>query len=437
MKRTFRKGGIHPPEHKELTEWKAIEVLPPPPLLYIPLSQHTGAPASLKVSPGDSVAMGALIGEASGYVSANVHASVSGKVKEIVKRQNHLGAFTDYVVIENDGRDLWAEGRNSSRAYEHLTPDEIRNIIFEAGIVGMGGAAFPTHVKLNPPKEKKIDALIINGSECEPYLTCDHRLMIEKASNVATGILLLKKALGVDKVIIGIEENKFDAYSKMRAIFLSDPSVSVVLLKVKYPEGAEKQLISALLNREVPSGGLPMDVGVVVQNVGTAYATYEAVVMGRPLVERVVTVSGDGVKKKGNYLIRIGTPIQYILEACGVEDGIKKIIMGGPMMGVAISDKMLPVVKGTSGILVMKGAASYEERECVRCGRCIDACPMGLEPTAIARAVKNCEREAYIDLHPMDCMECGSCAYVCPARIELVQYIKQAKLEVIKARQKN
>lgn len=435
--KTFKMGGIHPPEYKCLAEHKAIENLPAPELLYIPVSQHTGAPAKIIVNVGDAVDKGQLIAEAGGYVSANIHSPVSGKIKEIKKIQNLLGSLVDHIVIENDKAERWAAGMNQPRLWEALSAEELRGIVAEAGIVGMGGAAFPTHVKLNPPKEKPIDTLVINGAECEPYLTCDHRLMIERTTGIAAGIIILKKILGAPKVIIGIESNKIDAYNKIKASFTGDDGVDVFLLKVKYPEGAEKQLINAVLRREVLSGGLPMDVGVVVQNAATCFAVFEAVTINKPLIERVVTVSGDGVERPANYQVRIGTPIKHLLDASRIKKSVKRMIAGGPMMGVSFFNVDLPVQKGTSGIVVMSEYHDYLERECIRCGRCISVCPMGIEPTALASAVKNKQVGEYKGLNCMDCMECGSCTFVCPARIPIVQYIKEAKAEVVASRSSN
>lgn len=428
---TFNRGGIHPPEHKELAEGKAIEKFPVPEFLYVPLSQHIGAPAVIKVQVGDTVDKGQVIAEAGGFVSVNMHAPVSGKIKSVVKIQNLLGRMTDHIVIENDGEERWVAGLNKERKQENLTAEELKNIISGAGIVGMGGAAFPTHVKLSPPKEKPIDTLVINGAECEPYLTCDYRLMLERTGGVVGGIKILKKVLSVEKVIFGVESNKTDAFNKIKAQIGNDPSIDAKLLKVKYPQGAEKQLINAVLDREVPSGGLPMDVGVVVHNVATCFAVFEAVTFNKPLIERLVTVSGDGVMKPANYLVRIGTPIKNLLEKSEISKDVKKIIAGGPMMGVAFFDTELPVQKGTSGIVVLKNLPEYVERNCIRCGKCISVCPMGIEPTALACAVKAGVQGGLEELCALDCMECGSCTYVCPARIPIVQYIKQAKAEIM------
>lgn len=428
--KTFKRGGVHPPEYKELAENKAIETFQVPELLYIPVSQHIGAFAGLKVKVGDKVEKGQIIAEAAGYVSTNIHATVSGTVKKIEKIQNILGIMVDHVIIENDKKEEWAAGLNQPQKWEELSVDELLDKILDSGIVGMGGATFPTHVKLKPPPGKKIDALVINGAECEPYLTCDHRLMLEKADGVATGIKIIQKILGVKKVIVGIESNKKDAFNKIRAVFAGDPEVQVELLKVKYPQGAEKQLIDSVLGREVPSGGLPMEVGVVVQNIATCFAIFEAVTMNKPLIERVVTVSGDGVEVPANYLVRIGTPMSALLQKSRIKKKVQKIISGGPMMGVAMFNPELPVLKGTSGIVVLSKIPDFLPRECIRCGKCLQVCPVGLQPTELMKAVKYKLFEDYEKFHITDCIECGSCAFICPARIPLVQYMKEGKLEI-------
>ena len=428
--KTFKRGGVHPKEHKGLTENKAIETLTVPDLLYLPISQHIGAPAKLVVNVGDKVDKGQVVAEAAGYVSTNIHATVSGTIKSVVKIQDFLGRKIDHVVIENDREERWAEGLNKQVAWEVLPVDRLRDIVVDSGIVGMGGATFPTHVKLNPPDGKKIDTLVINGAECEPYLTCDHRLMIERSDGLSKGIKIVQKILGVDRVIVGIESNKRDAYNKLKAKFADDQTVDIWMLKVKYPQGAEKQLISSVLNREVPSGSLPMDVGVVVQNVATCYAIYEAVVLNKPLIERLVTVAGDGVLSPGNYMVRIGTPVRKLLEASKIRDKVAKVISGGPMMGISIFNTDLPVLKGTSGIVVFEKVPDLVPGPCIRCGRCVQVCPLGFVASEISHAVEAGHEDEYEGLHALDCMECGSCAFVCPARRPLVQYVKQAKQEL-------
>ena len=433
--KTFKRGGVHPPEHKELAEDKAIEILPVPDLVYIPVSQHIGAPAKLVVKPGDDVLMGQPVAEPAGYVSTTINSSVSGKVKSIEKIQDLLGRKVDHVVIENDHNDRWVEGMNRPRDWKDLPTERLLEIIVECGIVGMGGATFPTHVKLKPPPDTKIDTLVINGVECEPYLTCDHRLMLEKSKGLAEGVKIVQKILGVKRVVFGIESNKPDAFAKMKEAFKGDPEVEVLLLKVKYPQGAEKQLIDSVLHREVPPGALPLNVGVVVQNVATCYAIYEAVALSKPLVERLVTVSGDGVERPANYMVRLGTPVKNLLETSGLKKKVSKLISGGPMMGISFFNADLPVLKGTSGILAFSKVPNFMPGPCIRCGRCVEVCPLGGLASEIARAVEAGNQEEYEHLHILDCMECGSCTFVCPARRPLVQYVKQAKQEMAIKRQ--
>ncbi len=436
-------GGVHPEENKHFTENSPIEKLPLPKLVYLPLLQHTGKQAKPLLNIGDKVKTGQIIGEADGKISANIHSSISGKVKDLKELPHPLifGRVLTYV-IESDGEDIWDENIKREFVKKEFDSDEIIEKVFKAGIVGLGGAAFPTAVKLSPPKEKVIDTLIINGCECEPYLTNDYRLMIEKPKEIILGALLLKKALEKNnkniRLIFGIEDNKekaigiFDSYKK-------DYNFEVYTLKTKYPQGAEKQLIKAILKREVPSGGLPFDVGVVVQNVGTAYACYEACYFDKPLFERVITVSGNGIKEKKNLLVRIGTQIKDIVEYCGGYVGeIKKVIMGGPIMGVAIYSEDMPIVKGTTGILFFneKEVILEKERDCIRCGRCVEVCPMGLLPTELHKFIKRREFDKARDYSLLDCIECGSCAFICPARIKLVQSFKFGKQEIIKKERK-
>lgn len=430
--RTFR-GGVHPPENKELTSGKKIETIPAPDILIFPLSQHTGAPCKPTVQKGDKVKVGTMIGTSDQFISSPIHSSVSGTVKSIENASHPVVGRFQAIVIENDKEDIKEEPLHSNKEIEKLSAEEIIKIVKEAGIVGMGGAAFPTYVKLSPPKEKKIDTLIVNGAECEPYLTCDHRLMLEKGKEIIEGIKLIKKVLKLEKCIIAIEENKTDAIEKLNTLTVNE-DIEVISLKVKYPQGGEKQLIKSVLGKEVPSGGLPMDVGVVVHNVGTLLAIYEAVHLGKPLYERVITVTGK-VKKSGNYLVRIGTPLKDILNFCEADlDNTGKIILGGPMMGISQQDIETPVVKGTSGILVQNEdeIIKGEEMPCIRCGKCVEVCPAYLLPTQIAKTVKVEKWEDLERYHIKDCMECGSCSYVCPSNIPLVQYIKLGKTKTQK-----
>lgn len=425
---------IHPPEFKELTKHKKIESLPLPKKVVIPLSQHTGAPSEPVVNVGDLVQTGSLIACSKGFISANLHSSVSGKIIAIEDSPHPIIGSFKAIIIESDGEDKKAFS-DPHRDVSNLSREEIINIVKQRGIVGLGGAAFPAHVKLKPPPEKKIDTLIINGAECEPFLTCDHALMLEKSKEIILGIHLIAKALSVKDVIIGIEDNKPDAIEGMgSAIFrvkAEGSRLKVVRLKTQYPQGGEKQLIKTLLNKEVPSGGLPLDIGCVVNNVQTVFAIYEAVYLGKPLYERVITVSGNSVGRPKNLLVRIGTPIKDLLEFCGCDEtSVYKIIMGGPMTGNSQYNLEAPVIKGTSGILVLdKRFKIDDEIDCIRCSRCIDACPVGLMPCMIGLGVKNNRFDIAQSYEPLDCIECGSCGYVCPSKIPLVQLIKLAKVK--------
>ena len=429
-------GGVHPHDKKELSRERPIETAPVPQLLYIPLAQHIGAPCKALVNKGDAVKKGQMVGEAGGFVSAPVHATVSGTVADVRKMPNIFGAQVDTVVIENDGREEWFEGMNAPQDAANLEPDEIKARIVAGGLVGMGGATFPTHVKVSPPKEKPIDTFILNGCECEPYLTADHRLMLEQPEKTVKGAQLLSKAVGARRGIVAIEANKPDAFEKMREAFSGLDGWSVEMMAVKYPQGAEKQLIKALLGREVPSGGLPMDVGALVSNVGTAAAVCDAVTMNRPLIERITTVTGEGIERPANFLARIGTPISLLLEKAGLRPGAKKIILGGPMMGLAQYNPELPVIKGTSGILVLMEAESGEYENCIRCGRCVEGCPVQLVPSELSIACDAGDFDLAMEKNILDCIECGVCTYVCPARRPIVHLIKFGKAELAKRKKR-
>jgi electron transport complex protein RnfC len=418
-------GGVHPPENKN-TEKCAIEVVPPSKRVYIHFSQHTGKPARPLVEKGSTVKIGTKIGESDGFISASIHSSIAGKVIDIAPYAHPVVGSSMCCIIESAENEEWEHDAKEGQNYETMKRDELLNIIEDSGIVGLGGAAFPTHVKLAPPQEKPIDTLIINGCECEPMLTADHRLMLEFPTGIIEGAKIFQKILNAKNLIFGVENNKKDA-----AELLKKEGVDIRLLKTKYPQGAEKQLIKAILNREVPRGGLPMDVGCVVQNVGTSYAAFQAVKFRKPLVDRVITLTGDGVKESKNLLVRIGTPAIDIINFCGgYVSQPKMIVFGGPMMGIAQYTENVPVIKGTSGILVWISAKVEEEGPCVRCAQCVDSCPMGLMPTEIYKFVKNKLFNKAKDLGILDCIECGCCAYACPAKIPLVHYLKYGKSEV-------
>ncbi len=434
MLKTFKLGGVHPAENK-FSANKAIEKLALPKSVFIPVAQHIGAPAQTLVKKGDQVKVGQIIAKAGGFVSANIHSSVSGTVKKVDLATDASGYPKQGIFIDVEG-DEWEEGIiTDDKLVEKFDTDgkAIIDKINAAGIVGLGGATFPTHVKLMPPPGSKAEMLIINGVECEPYLTADHRLMLEKGSELLVGIRILMCALSVDKAYIGIENNKKDAIASLQNLTASDSSIEIVPLKVKYPQGGEKQLIKAVTGREVPSGALPIAVGAVVSNVGTAYAVYEAVQKNKPLIERVVTVTGRSVKNPSNFMVRVGTPVKELIEAAGgLPDDTGKIISGGPMMGKAIASTDVPVTKGTSGILIMPDtdAKRKTSQNCIRCGRCVTVCPMGLEPFLLMtvsekqiwdRAEKDCI---------MDCIECGSCSFTCPADRPLLDYIRLGKGKV-------
>ncbi len=434
---TFR-GGVKPHGEKARSATAEITPLAAPAEVAIPLSQHIGAPAKPCVAPGDEVLLGQTVGEAGGFVSSPVHASVSGKVKAVEPRVGQLGVPVPCVVIENDGQDRAVEVEGLGDDWAAADPKEIKDRVAGAGLVGMGGAAFPTHVKLSPPPAKPIDTVILNGAECEPYLTADHRIMLERPADVLAGLAIVRHVLGAKRVVVGVEENKPDAIGKLREA-AAGSDVEIAVLAKKYPQGAEKQLIDAIAGREVPSGGLPMDVGCVVQNVGTAAAIADAVIRGRPLFERVVTVTGAPVARPANLLIRVGTPVAAAIEACGGDlAGTAKLVLGGPMMGLAQHGATAPVTKGTSGILLL-AAADVDDRQpapCIRCGRCVAACPIHLVPTEIGNLAALGLLEAAEKADALDCIECGSCAFGCPSRIPLVQQIRLGKSGILAARRK-
>jgi electron transport complex protein RnfC len=419
--------GIHPPEFKEFTAEKAIESLPPPEKVMIPLLQHFGKPAKSLVQKGDEVHLGQKIGEGQTLFSASVHSSVSGKVISVEDYNHPGGSPISAVTITNDSQDHPFSEKQATKDPFSLRPDEIRQKVREAGVVGLGGAAFPTAVKLSPPKDKPIETIIINGCECEPLLTSDYRLMLEAPEDILRGAELARIATGAKRVIVGIEDNKKKAFELFQGK-IQNSSAEVSLLKTKYPQGAEKNLIYALLRREVPTGGLPFDVGVVVQNVGTTKAIWEAVSRGKPLYERVISVSGQGIKEPKNILVRIGTPFRNVVEFCGgLKEDADILVMGGPMMGISQWSLDVPVVKGTSGILAWAAPPPSLEYACIRCGRCIENCPMTLVPTQLAKYVKFDDLTSAEKWGVLDCMECGCCQYICPSKIPLVHWMRVGK----------
>ena len=422
--------GIHPAENKTVTGEKQIYQGELPLKVTIPLRQHLGNIAKPVVAKGDTVKKGQLIASADGPVSANIHSSISGKVTDLLNKPHPVYGDCPSILIESDGLDQWVEGLPLERDWKTMTPEEMVSHIKDAGIVGMGGAAFPTHVKLLPVKDGAIDTLIINAAECEPFLTSDHRTMLEYTDQIVAGTEIITKILGVEKVIIGIEDNKNDAFFKLTKAFMGF-NVTVVKVPTRYPQGAEKMLIKTLVGREVPANKRPVHVGIVVQNVATIVAIFDAVTRGIPLIERVVTVSGGAIKEPKNIRLKFGTSFADAINMCG---GFKrvpsKVIMGGPMMGISQYTLEVPVIKGTSGILALskKNVQVGREVACIRCGRCIKNCPMGLNPSMLSTLGER-ERfeEAAEEYYLLDCIECGSCSYNCPAHRNIVHYIKYAK----------
>ena len=432
---TFKIGGVHP-EPNKLTADKKIETLALPQQAVFPLSQHIGAPAVPCVQKGDTVRVGTRIAEPGGFMSAAIHSSVSGKVSKIDTIVDASGLRKPAIFIDVEGDD-WdpAIDRSDKLVLQTTkTREEIIECIKNAGIVGMGGACFPTHVKLCPPKEFTIDTLIINAVECEPYLTADHRLMLEHPDEIIIGVKIILKVLGVDRAVIGIEANKPDAIELMKSKISMVSGIEVMPLQMKYPQGGEKQLIEAVTGRQVPPPpALPASVGCVVQNVGTVFAIYEAVMKNKPLFERIVTVTGKNVKKPCNLKVRMGTPVSQLLEyAGGMPEDTGKLISGGPMMGRPLLDETAPVVKGTSGVLLIpeKDAARREERTCIRCAKCVQACPMGLEPYLLATASESSDWECAEENWIMSCIECGCCQSTCPSRRPLLDWVRLAKNRV-------
>ncbi len=434
MLKTFSLGGIHPPENK-FSAGKKIEALPIPAQVAIPIAQHIGAPAKPIVKKGDQVKVGTLIAESAGFVSANIHSSVSGTVAKIDDIIDASGYKRPAIIIDVEGDEWEATINKSSDLIKEIsaTPEEIIKKIAAAGIVGLGGATFPSHVKLSVPPGKKCEVLILNAVECEPYLTADHQLMMEKGNEIMVGTQILMKALNVDKAIIGIENNKKDAIQHLSQLASSYPGISIEPLKVQYPQGGEKQLIDACIKRQIPSGKLPIEVGAVVQNVGTTVAVYDAVQKNKPLFERVVTVTGKSVSKPSNFLTRIGTSINSLIEAAGgLPEDTGKIVGGGPMMGKALTTTEVPVTKGSSGVLIIKNEEANRKKmqNCIKCGKCISACAMGLEPYLLMTVSQKGVWDRAEQEKIMDCIECGSCSFTCPSQRPLLDYIRLGKGKV-------
>lgn len=437
MSKTFSIGGIHPHDHK-ISINAAIEDFPIMDMAYISVSQHLGAPAEPVVAKGDKVKTGQLVAKSTGFISANIHSSVSGTVTSIEMLPDIFGHLVKHIVIKVEG-DEWEESidRTAQIVREiKLSPKEIIERIAQHGVVGLGGAAFPTHIKLTPPPNKKAEYLLVNGSECEPYLTSDYRIMLEEPEQILIGVKIMMKALGVEASFFGIEENKPEAIKIMsRLASASYPEIKIVSLKKRYPQGGEKQLIDAILKRRVPSMGLPIDTGVVVQNVGTALAVYEAVQKNKPLFEGIVTVTGECMSEQRNFRLRVGTNLERVMFAIGgfPKDAVK-LISGGPMMGKAVSRMDAASVKSTSAFLLLTQEETKrgEEGNCIRCAKCVDACPMGLEPYLLNRLSRAGRLEELEENMVHDCIECGCCMYSCPANIPLVDTIRLSKAQVIK-----
>ena len=430
--KTFPQGGVHPHGWKELTRHLAIKNAPIPAVSVVPLQQHLGSPSECTVKVGDSIGEGKLIGKSTGFISANIHSPVPGKVVDMNEVFLPLGIKTKAVHIEFEGEFDRSGKKWERQEWENTAPDQLRKTIEEGGIVGLGGATFPTQVKYSIREGSSVEYFVVNGAECEPYLTADHRLLLEKTNEIVEGARIVRKILNADKVVIAIEENKPDAIQSMYEVVARQKlDFEVVPLKMKYPQGDEKQLLKALTGREVPSGGLPIDIGAVVSNVGSIFAIFEVVVFGKPLIERVVTVTGSAIQNPQNLKVRIGTRIGELIEDCGgFKEEPGKIIAGGPMMGFAIYDLDIPVTKGVSGVLAFSRheVKSYLETSCIQCGRCVRACPLGLSPTLLFKWIDHHEYDEALENGLLDCKECGCCSFVCPAHLPLVQGMKLGKL---------
>lgn len=430
------KGGVHPNDSKALSASKAVVTAPLLDKYTVIINQHIGAPLEVVVKKGDVVKKGQLLAKATGFVSVPLHAPTSGTITALEKCPGPACVSVPSIEITADGNDEWGSPFEPIADWQNAEPADLKQRVADAGIVGMGGAGFPSHVKLSPTKP--IDTLILNGAECEPYLTADHRLMLEQAEDVVLGAAILARILGLKGAIIGVENNKPDAIAELNKV-AAKYNVKIQGLSVNYPQGAEKQLIYALTGREVPIGGLPMDVGCVVQNVASAVAVYEAVVKGHPSIERITTVTGEPLVNPGNWRFRIGTPISKAIElAGGVKVQPAKLLLGGPMMGMAQNSLDVTVMKNTSGILLIpvETVSQYTSEPCIRCGRCVEACPMDILPATISQAVENGRFDWAEQLNVLACIECGSCSYLCPSRRPLNQHFKRAKAEIMAARRK-
>jgi len=429
------KGGIYPPQNKEMTAEKRIEIAPIPDKVVISLAQHTGEYSRPIVNIKDSVKTGQKIAEAVGKASLPVHSSISGRVAAICPWPDSSGTETMSIVIESDGKDELAQGVNVNREYLCFSSEDIRSVLRDAGVSGLGGKSFPAHVKFNPPANVEIDTIVLNGCESEPFLTGDQRLMIEYAHDIIQGLKIIMRLVDADKAIVAIESSKQEAIARMKQEIKREPNIWLSVVKAKYPQGNEKHLIDAVLGRKIYPGKLPFDVGVVLSNAGTALAIRNAVIKNKPLYERVITVTGHGIKEQKNLMVRIGAQFKDIIKICGGFSGeTRKVISGGPMMGIAQYSLEVPVVKGTTGILVLNDTdeqafsePEYGEVSCIRCGKCIDSCPRRLIPSAIYINARHQKWEILRKYNVHECMECGACAYGCPAKLNIIQSIKVAK----------